>query len=116
MGLALCRASDLFLPSPALQIFRKLEDASGARLGLWALDTGTEKIIEYRSIERFPMCSTFKVILVGAVFRKCRANPDLLDRKVSYIESELVEFSPVTKAHVESGMTVAQLCTAALAV
>lgn len=93
---------------------RELEQACGARLGLWALDTGTNKIIEYRSSERFPMCSTFKVVLVGSVLQKCQANPDLLSRNVAYIDSDLVEYSPVTKAHVESGMTVAQLCTAAL--
>jgi beta-lactamase class A len=102
-----------FAQSSSLKL-RELEQTSGARLGLWALDTGTNKIIEYRSSERFPMCSTFKVVLVGAVLEKCQANSDLLSRNVTYVDSDLVEYSPVTKAHVESGMTVAELCTAAL--
>lgn len=103
----------VFAQSGSLR-FRELEEASGVRLGVWAMDTGTNKTIEYRSSERFPMCSTFKVILVGAVLQKCQVHPDLLSRNITYTDSELVEYSPVTKAHVESGMTVAQLCTAAL--
>ena len=102
-----------FAQSSSLKL-RELEQTSGARLGLWALDTGTNKIIEYRSTERFPMCSTFKVVLVGAVLEKCQANSDLLSRNVTYVDSDLVEYSPVTKAQVESGMTVAELCAAAL--
>jgi beta-lactamase class A len=36
-----------------------IEQRTGARIGVAALDTGSGKRLDYRSGERFPMCSTF---------------------------------------------------------
>jgi len=36
-----------------------LEEKSGGRLGISAIDTNNHHVIEYRSAERFPFCSTF---------------------------------------------------------
>ncbi len=41
----------------------------GGRIGVAALDTGTGQHIEYKANERFPMCSTFKVLAAAAVLK-----------------------------------------------
>ena len=41
----------------------------GGRIGVAALDTGTGQRIEYKGNERFPMCSTFKVLAAAAVLK-----------------------------------------------
>jgi beta-lactamase class A len=35
-----------------------------------ALDTGSGKRLDYRSKERFPMCSTFKFLAAAAVLKR----------------------------------------------
>ncbi|MFV7802549.1 hypothetical protein [Klebsiella pneumoniae] len=46
------------------------EDQSGARVGYIELDLNSGKILEsFRPEERFPMMSTFKVLLCGAELR-----------------------------------------------
>ena len=61
------------------------------------------------------MCSTFKVLAAGAVLKKAGPNLDYLDRRISITESDLVEYSPVTKEHVGAeGLSLRQLCEAAI--
>ena len=44
-----------------------LEDRFGARLGLYAIDTGSGRTLAHRDRERFAMCSTFKPLAAAAV-------------------------------------------------
>jgi beta-lactamase class A len=39
-----------------------IEQRTGVRIGVAALDTTSGKRLDYRSEERFPMCSTFKLL------------------------------------------------------
>ena len=92
-----------------------LEKRAGGRLGVAAVDTASGKRLEYRSGERFAMCSTFKLLLVGAVLLRVDAKKDVLDRRVPYGASDLLDYAPITKAHVqEGGMTLSALCGAAI--
>jgi beta-lactamase class A len=98
----------------AKQQLEKLEKELGGRIGLYALDTGSGAQLSHRAGERFPLCSTFKVLAAGAILRKSEQFPDLLQRHIRYEQSNLVDYSPVTEKHVAHGMTVAQLCAAAI--
>jgi beta-lactamase class A len=42
----------------------ELEAQSGGRIGLSAINTGNQTQIQYRAEERFPFCSTGKVMVV----------------------------------------------------
>ncbi|MDQ6625502.1 MAG: class A beta-lactamase [Verrucomicrobiota bacterium] len=85
------------------------------RLGVAAFDTGTKRWIQHRSEERFPLCSTFKLALVGAVLHRVDAGTEKLDRVIAYTAADLLEYAPVTREHVgEGGMTVEALCAAAI--
>ena len=79
-----------------------------------AFDTATGMQIGYRADERFPLCSTFKVMLVGAILAQSTRNPELLRRRVTYEQGEVVSYSPISEKHVADGMTVAELCRAAI--
>jgi beta-lactamase class A len=92
-----------------------LEKSSGRHFGIAALDSGTGRKIEYRPDERFLMCSTFKALAAAAVLQRVDEGKDQLDRFVSYGGNELIEYAPVTKAHVkEGGMKLGELCAAAI--
>lgn len=92
--------------------FRALERAFDARLGVYAIDTGTGKEVAYNDRQRFPYASTFKALAAGAVLDEY--GPEGMDRLIRYTEADLVEPSPVTEDHVGTGMTLAELCDAAV--
>jgi beta-lactamase class A len=92
-----------------------LERRSGGRLGVYAIDTGSGKTIEHRAHERFPMCSTFKLLAVGAVLSRVDARNEDLGRRVGFGDRDMLENSPVTKAHLGlASMTIGELCAAAI--
>lgn len=94
---------------------KKLEAESGGRLGVALLDTATGIQLGYRLDERFPMCSTFKVLAAGAVLSRVDAGKEDLGRRIRFSDADLVTYSPVTKDRTGgTGMSVAELCAAAL--
>ncbi|MEU6659756.1 class A beta-lactamase [Streptomyces sp. NPDC046821] len=94
---------------------RRLEAAYPGRIGVHALDTGTGASLAYRATERFAIASTFKVLAAAAVLRRAREQePGLLDVLVRYGRDDLVSASPRTEMHLQTGMTVRELCDAAL--
>jgi beta-lactamase class A len=87
----------------------------GGRIGVAALDTGTGQHIDYKANERFPMCSTFKVLAAAAVLKLVDEGKEQLDRMVAYGKEDILEYAPVTTEHLkEGGMTLANLCAAAI--
>ena len=92
-----------------------IEERTGARIGVAALDTASGKRLDYRSEERFPMCSTFKFLAAAAVLKRVDDRQEKLDRFIRYDEKDILEYAPVTKAHLkDGGMTLDALCAAAI--
>lgn len=88
---------------------------AGSRIGVAAIDPSTNRRVDYRSDERFIMCSTFKVLAAAAVLKRVDENKEKLDRFVRYGEAQLLSYAPVTREHVkEGGMTLEALCAAAV--
>ncbi|MFN3429366.1 MAG: class A beta-lactamase, partial [Candidatus Sericytochromatia bacterium] len=90
-----------------------LERSVGGRLGVAAF-SGARTLASHRADERFPFCSTFKLPLVAAILHRSATDKGLLDRRVPYTKGQLVPHSPITERHVGAGMTVSELCAAAL--
>ena len=92
--------------------FSGLEAQFDARLGVFAVDTGTGRVVEHRADERFPFCSTFKALQAAALL--ARTEPAELDRRLTYTSADLVPNSPVSEKHVAEGMTLRQVMDAAI--
>ena len=100
--------------SAATQI-AAVESRLGCRIGVAALDSGSGKRVGYRADQRFPMCSTFKFLAAAAVLKRVDENKEKLDRFVPYDAKDILEYAPVTKAHLgDGGMTLGALCAAAI--
>ena len=113
----LLMASALLLPGiagAAGEPFAALEKQSGARIGVAALDTGSGKHTGWRADERFVMCSTFKLSLAAAILAKADRGAEQLDRLVRYGADVPIGVSPATRKNIARGMTVAELCAAAV--
>ena len=94
----------------------ELERRSGRRIGLVVLDTGTGQAVRHRADTRVLMCSTAKVLIVAAILRRRLDDPGLLERTVRYTRADLLSYAPTTTRSVDTGMTVAALCEAAIVV
>jgi beta-lactamase class A len=94
--------------------FAAIEKEAGGRLGVAALDTGTGRRFGHREEERFPMCSTFKVLAVSAVLTQVDHGKENLDRRIRFAAGDVIDGSPISKDHIGDGMTLAELCAAAL--
>lgn len=105
-------------PSPdpraaaAIEALHELEGRYGATLGVYALDTGTGRAVEFRADERFAYASTSKALLAGAVLAS--VDTAALDQTVRYTADDLVAHSPVTEANVSDGLTLRAIIAAAL--
>jgi beta-lactamase class A len=92
-----------------------IETRTGGQIAVAALDTGSSKRLDYRLQERFPMCSTFKFLAAAAVLKRVDEGKENLERFIRYSSKDLLEYAPVTKAHLEDGgMTLGALCAAAI--
>ncbi|SFJ28644.1 beta-lactamase class A [Amycolatopsis sacchari] len=90
--------------------FHDLETRFGARLGVYALDTGSGKEIAYHAEDRFAYASTIKALAVGALLLQ---GADL-DKRLTYTQADIVSHSPVTGPRVNTGVTVREAAEAAL--
>lgn len=96
---------------------RALEVSFHGRIGAYALDTATGTSVRYRAGERFPLLSTFKAPLCAAVLHRARTvEPGLMGKVLRWSAKDLLPNSPTTAKHVKDGLTVAQLCEAAITV
>jgi beta-lactamase class A len=88
----------------------------GGRLGVAILDTADGSSLKYRADERFPLCSTFKVLAAAAVLTRVDDGSEQLGHRVPYTARDLdTHYAPVTTAHLAQGaMTIEDLCAAAI--
>ncbi|MEW1851474.1 Exo family class A beta-lactamase [Streptomyces albidoflavus] len=91
-----------------------LERASGARLGVYAYDTGSGRTVAYRADELFPMCSVFKTLSSAAVLRDLDRSGEFLSRRIFYTQDDVeqADGAPETgkPENLANGMTVEELC------
>ncbi len=92
-----------------------LERKCGGRLGVAALDIDGGHRVSHRGDERFLMCSTFKFLLVAAVLTRVDQGKENFDRRIVFKRNVVLNYAPMTEHHVgPPGMTIAQLCEAAI--
>ncbi len=115
MCLAFLAGSAAFAENDATARITAIEARIGGRIGVAALDTGNNRRSDYRAKNRFPMCSTFKFLAAAAVLKRVDDKHEKLARFVPYGAKDILEYAPVTKAHLkDGGMTLGALCEAAI--
>lgn len=94
------------------ETFATIESEYDARVGVYAIDTGSDQTIDYRSEERFAFASTYKALAAALVLKQ--NTMEELEEVITYTEDDLVSYSPITEKHVDTGMTLAELSEAAV--
>lgn len=91
-----------------------LETDYAARLGVYAVDTGTGETVEHRPDERFAFASTHKMLSAAAVLQA--TEPADLAEVIAFDAADVVGFSPVTEPAAGTGLTLQQIIEAAITV
>ncbi len=113
--LLLIAAFNLLLkPRRIVSQIAKIEKDIGVRIGVYALDTSNNNVIEYRAEENFPFQSTFKVIAVAKLLKQSEANQNLLKKKIKIQEEDILSWAPVTKNNIGKSLTLEDLASAAI--
>jgi beta-lactamase class A SHV len=90
-------------PQPLEQIKQSESQLSG-RVGYVEMDLASGRTLAaWRADERFPMMSTFKVLLCGAVLARVDAGDEQLDRRIHYRQQDLVDYSRSAKNTLPTG-------------
>ncbi|WP_206797453.1 class A beta-lactamase [Amycolatopsis sp. MtRt-6] len=92
--------------------FAPLERSFDARLGVYAIDTGSGREIAHRADERFGYASAHKAFSAAAVLQ--RTSLDGLAKNLTYTRADLQANSPVTEKHVATGISLRDAIDAAL--
>ncbi len=61
------------------------------------------------------MCSTFKAALAASVLARSAKDPKLMQKRIRFDKSVLLNHCPITEKHLDDGMTIQELCSAAVA-
>ncbi|MCW7538594.1 class A beta-lactamase [Aquabacterium sp. A7-Y] len=110
-------ASSFAVDPDARAALAKLEQKSGGRLGVHALDTASGRSLGFNDNTPFALCSTFKFLLAAAVLHRHDRDAGVLDRRLRVRRSDILHHSPVTSQHVKSGfITVREACHATVTV
>lgn len=93
---------------------RAIERRFGGRIGVLGLDTGTGLTVAHRADQRFLMCSVAKVGVVAAVLERVQRRLLSPEQIITYSAADLLPYSPVTTRHLATGLSIGQLCAAAV--
>ncbi|WP_203289638.1 class A beta-lactamase [Metabacillus sp. cB07] len=92
--------------------FAELEERYDAKLGVFALDTGTNQTVSYHPDERFAYASTHKALAVGVLLQQ--KSLEDLNQRIAYTSEDLVNYNPITEKYIDTGMTLKELADASL--
>lgn len=93
-----------------------LEARHGGRLGVAAMDMGSQRRVSWRGQERFPFCSTFKAFLAAATLQRVQREEERLDRVVPVTRADMIPHAPVTEKAIGRTLTIRELMQAAVEV
>lgn len=90
----------------------ELEQQSGRRIGVWAVDLASGAVLEVRADERFGFASTIKLLQAGLLLHA--EGVAALDEAVPIDTSVPVQHSPVTEAAAGGTLTLGEVAGAAV--
>ena len=93
---------------------KKIETKYGGKIGLYVIIRNSWKNLAYQQSFYFPICSTYKFLVVGAILKLSMTNKDLLDEKVKILPEQITGYSPVTSKYIGKKISVAELCRASI--
>ncbi|MEY8350129.1 class A beta-lactamase [Bacillus cereus] len=105
-------SENIMKKKPTMEKFEQIEKEYDARLGVYAIDTGTKETVEFREDERFAYASTFKALAAAVLLKQ---NPiSTLEEIRTFTDEDIVTYSPITEKFVNKGMSLGKIAEAAI--
>lgn len=80
-----------------------IRDATGGRMGGFALDTASGATVGLDADSRYAMCSTFKAPLAAAILAEVDVGRLRLEQPVRFTRADLVPYAPTMEAAIDKG-------------
>lgn len=93
---------------------REIQTEYGGKIGVYTINRNNWSNFSFQSSFYFPVCSTYKILVVGAILKQSMTDKNLLNEKIKITSNSIAGYSPVTKKHIDKTMTIAQLCYASI--
>ena len=93
---------------------KKIEAEYGGKIGIYVINRNNSENLAYQQSFYFPICSTYKYLVVGAILKQSMINKNLLDKKIKIFSSEIRGYSPITRKYIDKKISVAELCRASI--
>ena len=94
--------------------FARIETESGGRLGVSVLDTESGAVAGHRGDERFPVCSTFKMLAAATVLARVDAGKEQLSRRIRVEQKDVLAYAPMAAKRLGADASLGELCDAAV--
>ncbi|MEB7769506.1 BlaZ-like penicillin-hydrolyzing class A beta-lactamase [Mammaliicoccus sciuri] len=94
------------------QDLKKVEDKYDANVGVYALNTATDKEITFNEDKRFAYASTFKALSSAMLLEKTPHNE--LNKKVHLSKEDIVPYSPVLEKFINKDTSIKKLIEATM--
>nr|WP_017726986.1 class A beta-lactamase [Halalkalibacterium ligniniphilum] len=105
-------SENITVKETTIEKFEQLEKQYDARLGVYAIDTGTKETVEFREDERFAYTSTSKALAAAILLKQ---NPiSVLEEIRTFTNEDIVTYSPITEDFVDKGMSLGKIAEAAM--
>lgn len=91
-----------------------LEKLYGGKIGVYTINRNNNSNFSHNQSFYFPICSTYKFLVVGAILKQSMTDNNLLNKEVKISANQIIGYSPVTKKHINQTMTVRELSKAAI--
>ncbi|RKL65026.1 class A beta-lactamase [Salipaludibacillus neizhouensis] len=96
----------------SMEKFEQLEKEYDARLGVYAIDTGSKETVEFCEDERFAYTSTSKALATAVLLKQ---NPISVLKEIrTFTNEDIVTYSPITEDFVNKGMSLGKIAEAAM--
>lgn len=110
LPLVAAAAPDRF--APLRRAIARIEHDAGGPLGFALHDSHTGGRFTHRAEQRFPLCSTFKLLLAARLLHGAQQGRWRMTDRVAIAAADLIAPSPFTSSRVGTGATLAELAQA----
>ena len=89
-----CKRTQGSIHGPRTKVSRPIRSC-GSLLVEWCGSSLPARTMDYRGQERFPFCSTFKVLVASAILKHSETHPKLLKERIRIREKDIVSWAPI---------------------
>lgn len=104
---------NIYANQPINEQLQQLERKFNRKLGIYAIDTSSNKVIAHRANERFPFQSTLKFIGAAALLHQ-DTKQGLINKKVIIKQKDIVPWAPISSKFLNKKASLETLAMAAV--